>query len=491
VLVNDPAQDYGNEQNTQSETAVIAFGNTVVAAFVDSNLGVVGYGTSNANCGFECPVPTNLVRFTGWAVSRDGGLTFSDKGAPPTNSTVIDPNYIFGSTAGDQVLAYDTTSNIVYLLGNPKRPSVYTQNGTNYHYAPLWRSMDNGQTFLPPTNAVPGLIASLVSDLLDKPAIAVDNFHGQGQGNVYLAYYLTNKIVVYRSGPGGVTWQYSTNLGTSAFGAQVAVGPTHEVYLVWRRLTESFSSIFDISKSTNLGTNFSDAIPFLTNNFPGFDLGLRRSNTSPPEDSFRTPILAILAANPVTNHLYVVYNDTPPNVSTNAGIYFIQSMNGGTNWSSPIQVNSDNTTTDQWQPVITVKPDGTKVFIAWYDRRNDPATNSLIQTFGVFADLPIAGTNSFVTNFPISAVQFPPVFTGTNRAPGSYDPAYPPSFDDPNRCCESFGGAYAGHMGDYDAAVSDNVYVYYVWGDNRDLSSATIMTRKQPNVRFIRLSWPH
>jgi hypothetical protein len=44
VLVNDPAQDLGTDQNTQSETTLLAWGNNVLVAYVDSNLGVPGYG---------------------------------------------------------------------------------------------------------------------------------------------------------------------------------------------------------------------------------------------------------------------------------------------------------------------------------------------------------------------------------------------------------------------------------------------------------------
>jgi hypothetical protein len=135
-------------------------------------------------------------------------------------------------------------------------------------------------------------------------------------------------------------------------------------------------------------------------------------------------------------------------------------------------MNSDSPTNDQWQPAITVKPDGTKLFVAWYDRRNAGTNNLLIQTYGTFATLPITGTNNFATNFLISTVQFLPAFTGTNTISGTYDPAYPPSVAPAStNCCGSFGGTYAGYMGDYDTAVSDNSYVYYTWGDNRNTST--------------------
>ena len=93
----------------------------------------------------------------------------------------------------------------------------------------------------------------------------------------------------------------------------------------------------------------------------------------------------------------MVYHAQSTNVPDEPNIYFVQSTNASVNWDLPIKVNSDATTSDHWQSAITVKPDGTKLFIAWYDRRNDPASNSLIQTYGVFANLPITGTNSFAT----------------------------------------------------------------------------------------------
>jgi hypothetical protein len=83
------------------------------------------------------------------------------------------------------------------------------------------------------------------------------------------------------------------------------------------------------------------------------------------------------------------------------------------------------------------------------------------------------------------------VFTGTNNISGTYDPAYPPSVAPASsNCCGSFGGTYTGYMGDYNTAVSDNSYVYYTWGDNRNTSTNHNVVRNQADVRFIRVSWP-
>ena len=140
---------------------------------------------------------------------------------------------------------------------------------------------------------------------------------------------------------------------------------------------------------------------------------------------------------------------------------------------------------------LTVKPDGTKLFTAWYDRRADPGSNFLIQTYGVFANLPITGTNNFATNVVLSTVAFPPVFSGTQTNLGEYDPVYPPLFDgSDSRYCGSFVGTYKQENGDYSGATSDNSFVYYAWSDNRNTATNHSVIRHQRDVRAVRFSWP-
>lgn len=62
------------------------------------------------------------------------------------------------------------------------------------------------------------------------------------------------------------------------------------------------------------------------------------------------------AANPIkTNHL-----------TWRMPIFFMSCTNGGTNWTNPVRVNTDSATNDQWMPMLCVKPDGTQLFMAWY-----------------------------------------------------------------------------------------------------------------------------
>jgi hypothetical protein len=80
-------------------------------------------------------------------------------------------------------------------------------------------------------------------------------------------------------------------------------------------------------------------------------------------------------------------------------------------------------------PALAVKPDGTQLFVAWYDRLGD-TNNSLIDVFGRWTTIASNGDVSFHTNdFRITTTNFPPVFAGTladNKTNGHYDPVYPP-----------------------------------------------------------------
>jgi hypothetical protein len=161
-------------------------------------------------------------------------------------------------------------------------------------------------------------------------------------------------------------------------------------------------------------------------------------------------------------------------------------------------------------PVMVVKPDGTQLFFAWYDRRND-TNNSLIDVYGRFATIAANGNVSFGNEFRISTVSFPPVFAGTRgdiepiyKQPGFYDPVNPPGgvnlnwwysewpapLPPPSDHIYDTFETYIRHVGEYNALWSDPDFVYYTWTDYRQLSYASIHGRHQGDIRFLKLSWP-
>jgi hypothetical protein len=399
VLVNDLRQDYGKDQNTQDETTLVVWSNNVMVAWVDSNLGVQGYGVLDSS--FSCSWWTSAIpQFIGWAVSCDGGATFADHGALPLFSNVVafvqtnnnNAGYFVTTNlgnAGDPVFARDNESGTIFLTGNAQRPSVYWPNGTNQSAAlwvPFWRSTNDGESFLPPINAIPGLIpTNSLRDSVDKPALIVDNYPGDGNGDVYLAIQWvggSGGLIVSRSEAGGASWSVlHTSIGNRDARRPTftittnALSGKHEIVLGWLTGTNRF--VF--SKSIDRGTNFSSPSPITIFSNAVLSFQLLRSRTSAVDDFFRGPIVPTIVGNPVSGELYAVYHDAPSNGAM-PNIYFVQSSDGGSNWSQRIQVNIETNLleTDDWQPAIAVKPDGSAVFIAWYDRRNDPTNNSLI-----------------------------------------------------------------------------------------------------------------
>jgi subtilisin-like proprotein convertase family protein len=418
-LVNDPTTDL-TSQDTQSETAIVlGSGMNVIAAFNDS-----GSYTGVNN------------HFTGFSRSTNMGSSWTDMGLLSSSTSV-------SGDAGDPVLARSSSTGTVFLS---------TLGFDTDDVLQIFRSTDDGLTFLAPVNGAPGLTGSAGSH--DKEWITVDNFAGSGNGNVYLFWrnFGTGGGMTFtRSTDDGLTWGPSGGTVLNSGGGQgafVTVGTDHSVYAFWYHSATTPDEI-RVRKSTDQGVTFAAATTvttLLTTGVNG-DLGL----------GFRSNAFPHAAVNPVNGNIYVVYDDNPAGADR-GNIFFRQSTDGGATWSAATQLNTDATTNDQWMPTLAVTPDGSSVAVAWYDRRRDPA-NSLIETWGTIGAIS-GGTITFGPNFRISS-QFPAVY--------GVDPVIVSTY-----------------MGDYDMMTADNTSFYYTWGDNRDTSIA-VPSRKNANVRFAKI----
>jgi len=446
VLVNDPSTDT-TARDTQSETAIVlgAKSNVVVAYNDDGGA-----------------PPPHVWQEGGLALSTNGGTSFADKGTfPPAPSPYVG--------AVDPGLARSSKTGTIFLSGQCGSLAILNDSAR----VNIFRSTDNGATFNTSVSGTPGFVDGV--DRADKPWITVDNYPGPGYGNAYLVWtdfqfknngsLVDNGIYFTRSTDDGQTWGPSGGvpLVTDKFGqgAFVTVGPDHTVYVFWWDSTNPSENI-QMSKSTDLGQTFSAPVIVtgLRTNGSNGDLGLTYSNTN--SSSFKSNAYPQAAVNPVTGDIYVVYDDKPKSAKDQADVFFTMSSDGGHTWSNPLPVNDDVTTTDQWQPAIALTPDGKHLFITWYDRRNDPTNDSLIDRYGAIGT--ISGHSvSFTPNFRITDVSFPPAL--------GQDPFW-------------VGVGASGYMGDYDMATADNNYFYTTWGDNR-LSDGFFTN--QPDVRFAKI----
>jgi hypothetical protein len=497
VLVNDPMKDYGNEQNTQFESTCAVLNGNIIVAYVDSNQGVYALGA-------DLRLTNYTPQFVAYSVSVDGGVTFQDKGVPPL-ARAGDPTNDDGD-AGNPVLAVDRASSIVYLAGTSPRNA-----GTNG--IPLWKSTDGGLTFGTPIIVREDITTS------DKPWVAVDNGPGTGQHDVYLTCtsLATNKLWLTVS-TNGLLDNWSDPVAVRETGvsnitllqsAIPVVAPDHVAYVFWlERMSVGADGTnwLRMRQVRNRGATTGEVYTIcqlVTTNATSGNLALKRSNTAAEDDTFREHPFPVPAVNPDTNklgHLYVVYSDRGTNANDKADVFFVRSADAGTNWTAPLRVSTDQTTNDQWMPMLAVKPDGTALFAAWFDRRND-TNNSLIEVYGRFATVAAGGTVTFATNdFRITTTDFPPVFPGTltsNTNHGHYDPVYPPGrvnlqwyypewYDEPRKRPDT----YAGHLGDYNGAFADGRYVFITWMDNRLKSAGTLYDRNQSDIRMVKLTWP-
>jgi hypothetical protein len=420
VQTNNNAGSNANGEFTHSETTVVASGNNVVVGFNDS--GSFALGTN---------------QFTGFAFSTDGGNTFTDGGALPISA--------FGD-AGDPVMAINTTTNRVYY-------STLQFTGTSLD---VFHSDNFGQTWSAPASGAPGK-----SGTQDKEWIAVDNFAGSGNGNVYLVerdFGGGNGIYFFKSTDNGNT--FGPNGGTAIAlagatqGAFVTVAPDHSVEVFWFN-----GSVIQMRKSVDQGVTFGPTVTVVSGLIGGVngDLGLTgiRNGTVTPA-GFRSSEFPHAAVNPVSGNIYVTFANKGAGTDK-ADVFLTQSTDGGATWSVPIKVNDDVTTTDQWQPTIAVTPGGDKLGIFYYSRQEDPSGNNLFKYYGRIAAIS-GSTLNFAPSFAVSNTASLPEFGRDNVVNSVY-------------------------MGDYNTAYATAGAFNVSWSDNRNTLPAN-PTIREPDVFF-------
>jgi hypothetical protein len=279
-----------------------------------------------------------------------------------TDGTLGGPSGLYIECSSNQGQAWSGPINIDFnaraasLLGDPNyrfndRPHMTVDGSDNLSV--VWiKDVDVGQ----PTSDIyyakspPPLGPCLGSASLD--------FTGAGAGSV--APKTVNDF------PGG-----SVPPGFSDFAnvPNVAVAPNGTIYVAWIDVNvtnpASKPGTLMIDSSTDGGMTF--GIDNVAQNITA--LASRLSTASGVGNDVISGSYPVIGVDPNNSTaVYMVYAADPPGPDE-ADIFFTKSTNGGLSWTTPIRVNDDTATNDQFHPWMAVKSDGT-IDVVWYDKRN-------------------------------------------------------------------------------------------------------------------------
>lgn len=292
----------------------------------------------------------------GHAYSMDGG----------TNWTVgFFPHNIEGHTIqGDPVVAADNNGSFFV---------TFIAYGPSSYLGGIWlaKSTDGGVTW--PLGLMRRLDPAGDEVFDDKPTIAIDRSVGlPTSNNIYVAWshgpyaedqaLVDEQIWLARSTDGGdhfATAFVSDNHGGLQTGAFPVVDLNGVLYVGW---TNNYRIYLD--KSFDGGGTFGpDQVVFEVQRPT-----INRSYTFP-----------YLASNPVTGALYMAWNGRPTASSNGSEIFFSRSADGGTSWSTPINVINNvplgEAPNDQYYPFVAVNHSGDRVAVMYYDKSDFPANN--------------------------------------------------------------------------------------------------------------------
>ncbi|HEY3128537.1 MAG TPA: sialidase family protein [Acidobacteriota bacterium] len=342
--INNPAIDL--RSRLQSETSSATSGSNIVVGYNDGSLG--GFGSSIS-------------------YSNDGGRTWNE---------TFPPLYPFGSGLGDPVMAAGP--------GGVFYHAFLAVNGLGLSTVGVTKSANGGASWSPLVNATQMHTTSL--DSVDKPWLAVDNTGSQYRGNVYVTWTrftsergASSGIGFVRSTDGGETWSQFQLIGQPADargfvqGSMIAVGPVGEVYVAY---FDTRIPGIAVVKSTDGGQTFGQPVTA----FKDPSIRFSRNLSGGFETNSFPSIAADAGGGPNRGNIYVVANVKPSDSRDESDVIVVKSADGGATWSAPVRVNDDQTDTDQFQPSTAVAPDGT-VGVMWYDRRNDPGNDVLLDVY--------------------------------------------------------------------------------------------------------------
>ncbi len=353
----------------------------------------------------------------GWYYTTNGGTTWLGGDTLPTHTNL-------GQFMSDPSVGIDLDGNLFFntlLIGGTHEVVMArsTNNGTNWT-----------QVSLP--NASTGN---------DKNHMTIDvNPGGAFENFLYTAYTDFNvaapNVMLSRSINRGLSFSVPVPISGSVGaqfgqGVNLAVGPNGEVYGTWSGydVFPTATTHLGFNKSTNGGSSWGTAVSIT-------DVADIRGTLNKGGNTIRVnsfPSMAVDRSGGARNGwIYIVY---PAKNPTTPDVFLVRSTNGGSSWSTPLKVNQDVSSKDQWFSWIACDPATGALYIVYYDSRNFPANDSA----QVYVSTSLDGGFTF-EDVLIS------------------DQAFKPA---------SIPGLAGGYSGDYIGVAAKNGIVWPCWNDNR------------------------
>ncbi len=350
--------------------------------------------------------------------TMDGGLTW----------TLNQPAY-HSSTCCDPWSAYLANGTLIY------------GSGVNGQY--VYNSTTNGNSWTAPVLSVSGN---------DRNTLAAEET-GTGPFANYVYAAITPGNFA-RSLDNGASWTTTYSSSNTVPGVMIAVGPngsTNGGCVIYVTNTGSTSNVtYTFHRSTNGGasgsftvmSSMTDAGFVGTLNGAG-RLVINNARTRP------YPMIAMDNSNgQFRGRLYLVYaTNVPAGNGNRPDIVLRWSSDQGATWSPRITVNDDANShlSDQWFPAIWCEKTTGKLYIKWYDTRENPAS----YTTGVWATFSTTGGTTFAPNVRISNASW----------------LYP---------CPACGANQNCYRGDYDGIHANPKVGFAAWWDPRNCNYLTM-----------------
>ena len=311
----------------------------------------------------------------GYSTSRDGGLTWSRALLPGVTQLVGGPYF----RATDPVVGIDLNNNVFINMDAGTDPAF------NHGDVIVSRSIDAGATFEAPVVAYTSTNENYFAD---KNWMAVNTFNGgpAPAGRVLVTFTLftdfssansPSPLVATYSDDGGQTFtpaQFITPQTSHMQGSQPLFLANGKVAVVYWNFTQpaipNGLEGLEVITSSDGGATFG-APTFIGHINEWFEPSIRSGSFLPSATTDRT-----------TGNIYVVVQ---ANLGTDAApipkILFTKSTNGGATWTPFVAISDNPNGTGVFNPAIVASPDGQTLSVAFYDRRNNPNSTTLVDMY--------------------------------------------------------------------------------------------------------------